>query len=465
MNLTRSMKLLAVCLIALAVVLAGCGSSDKSGANNASGTSNTSASGSTGETGDGGQQSGDNGKVTEITAVIYSNYEEAMKQVIEAFEQQHPNIKVKLFSSPFAQMMETIEIKMSTASDDVDLLFVDSPLTMNYSIKGYLEPLDDWLGIDPKQVWTQSTIDAGTYNGQLMAAPINSSSQVLYLNKDLFEANGVPLPAENERMTWEQLVEIGQKLTADTNGDGQTDIFGFSFDQVDRAYQLLPLVNSLGGQMMSEDGLKADGYTNSPEAVQAFQFYSDLFNKYKISPKIKKEETIEYFTSGKVAMFLAANHSLPRIKDSGINFAVTLHPYFEGGKVVTPTGAWGMGISKYSKNKEAAAEFLKFLTVERQGAEIFFQVAGTLPAQLELLNEIETNPVYEEFPNNILRIAAKESVETAVLRPKSPGYLEWETIINTAFEDIKFGSDVKKALDNAAYEVDRLLKKYEGTVN
>lgn len=458
MSLTRSMKFLAVCLLSLAVVLAGCGGSDKSSSNG-----NASSAGSSQETGS-GQKADDPSAVTEITAVIYSNYEDAINQVIEAFEKQHPNIRVNLFSSPFGQMMETIEIKMSTASDDVDLLFVDSPLTMNYSIKGYLEPLDDLLGVDPQQVWTQSTIDAGTYNGQLMAAPINSSSQVLYLNKEIFEANGVPLPAENERMTWEQLVEIGQQLTADTNGDGQTDIFGFSFDQVDRAYQLLPLVDSLGGRMMSEDGLRTDGYTNSPEAVQAFQFYSDLFNKYKISPRIKKEETIEYFTSGKVAMFLAANHSLPRIKSSGIPFAVTLHPYFEGGQVATPTGAWGMGISKYSRNKEAAAEFLKFLTVDRQGAEIFFEIAGTLPAHLELLNEIETSPVYEEFPDNVLRIAAKESVETAALRPKSPGYLEWETIINTTFEDIKFGADVKKALDNAAAEVDRLLKKYEGTV-
>jgi multiple sugar transport system substrate-binding protein len=456
MTRKKKCKLFVLSLISLAVILAGCGSSDKS-SNPASNTSNSA------QTGSGGQKSGDSEKVTDITAVIYSNYEEAMKKVVEEFEKQHPNIMVNLISSPFGQMMETIEIKMSTSSDDVDLLFVDSPLTMNYSIKGYLEPLDDLLGVDPKQVWIQSSIDAGTYKGQLVAAPLNSSSQVLYLNKDLFEANGVPLPAENERMTWEQLVEIGQKLTADTNGDGQTDIFGFSFDQVDRAYQLLPLVNSLGGQMMSDDGLKTEGYTNSPEAIQAYQFYSDLFNNYRISPKIKKEETIEYFTSGKVAMFLAANHSLPRIKSSGINFAVTLHPYFEGGQVVTPTGAWGMGISKFSKKKEAAAEFLKFLSADKQGAEIFFQIAGTLPAHLDLLNEIETDPAYDEFPNNILRIAAKESAETAVLRPKSPGYLEWETILNTTFEDIKFGTDVKKALDKAASEVDRLLKKYEGT--
>jgi len=261
----KKFKLIALSLISLAVILAGCGSSDKS-SNTASNASNST------QTGSGEQKSGDSDKITDITAVIYSNYEEAMRKVVEEFEKQHPNIRVNLISNPFSQMMETIEINMSTASNDIDLLFVDSPLTMNYSIKGYLEPLDDLLGVDPEQVWIQSSIDAGTYKGQLVAAPLNSSSQVLYLNKDLFEANGIPLPTENERMTWEQLVEIGQKLTADTNGDGQTDIFGFSFDQVDRAYQLLPLVNSLGGRMMSDDGLKTEGNRNSPEGVQALQF-------------------------------------------------------------------------------------------------------------------------------------------------------------------------------------------------
>jgi len=410
------------------------------------------------------QNGGTANGVTEISMVVYSNYEKAIKKAVEDFEKEHSNIKVKLISSPFSQMMETIEIKMNSKSDDLDVLFVDSPLTPNYTLKNYLEPLDQLLGVNPKEMWVQSSIDSASYNGKLMAAPMNSSSQVLYFNKDIFQQKGVPLPDPNMRMTWEQLVDIAKKLTYDTNGDAQPDVYGFSFDQIGRAYQLLPLSDSLGAKMLSDDGLTSAGYTNSPEAVQAFQFYGDLFNKHKVSPRIKKEEAIDYFTSGKVAMFLAANHSLPKIKDSKLNFGVTLHPYFEGKKIATPTGAWNIGISKYSKKKEAAAEFVKYLTADKRGAKTVFELAGTLPASLELLNEIDSDPKYANFPDNVIRIASKEARETAVLRPKSPGYLDWETNMNKAFEDIKHGSDVKKTLDTVVNQIDNQLKKYKSAV-
>ncbi len=90
-----------------------------------------------------------------------------------------------------------------------------------------------------------------------------------------------------------------------------------------------------------------------------------------------------------------------------------------------------------------------------------FEVGGTLPVNNELLDFIETDAAYDEFPNNVIRIAAKESRETAVPRPKTPGYLEWETNMNRAFENIKNGTDPKEALDRAASEIDNLLKKYE----
>ncbi len=209
--------------------------------------------------------------------------------------------------------------------------------------------------------------------------------------------------------------------------------------------------------------MKSAGYIDSPKSVQAFEFYSDLFNKLKVSPKIKREESIDYFTSGKVAMFLGANHNLPKLKESSINFGVALHPYFKGGKVATPTGAWNVGISKYSEKKEAAAEFIKFLTYG-EGAKIMFTVGGTLPAHTDILDEIEKDPTYAEFPNKVIRIAAKESRETAIPRPKSPGYLEWESNINQAFEDIKNGSDPKQALEGAAVIIDKQLEKYKGAV-
>lgn len=406
----------------------------------------------------GGNQQTSQG-ATEISFVAYSNYEAPLNKVIEEFEKQNENIKVKLQLSPFNQLMETIEIKLGSKSEDVDLLFVDSPLTTNYTLKGYLEPLDALLGNEAKDKWVPSAVESASYKDQLMSAPMNSSSIVLYYNNEIFKERGVTPPAADQRLTWEEIVELAQQLTYDTNGDGQSDVFGFSFDQIGRAFQLLALSDSAGVSLISEDGLSTSGFANSDEAVQAFQLYSDLFNKYKVSPKIKREEAIDYFVSGKIAMFLAPNHNLPKLKESGLDFGVSKHPYFADKKVATPTGAWNVGISKFSKKKEAAAEFLKYLTVG-DGAKIMFEVGGTLPVHNDLLSEIESDSKYDQLPDLVTRIAAIESKETAVPRPKTPGYLEWEKNMNDAFEDIKNGTDVKKALDSSVDVIDNLLKKY-----
>ncbi|MNW07116.1 hypothetical protein D3C71_2036600 [compost metagenome] len=63
-----------------------------------------------------------------------------------------------------------------------------------------------------------------------------------------------------------------------------------------------------------------------------------------------------------------------------------------------------------------------------------------------------------------MKLAAGEARETAAVRPKTPGYLEWENNVNKAFEDIKNGTDPKKALDDAATLIDSQLKKYQSVV-
>lgn len=455
-------------IAALTLVMAACG---KSGGDNSASTggnnSKTAESGTTGAGGSGGTSnaggsggtggSGADAKV-KLNFLAHSNYEAGLKGVIEAFTQENPNIEVNLELAPFSQLMESIEIKLGAATSDVDVLFVDSPLVVNYSVKDYLEPLDNWLPADAKQKWTNSAVETVSYNGSLMAAPMNNSSQVLYYNKDILEAKGIALPAQNERLTWEQVVEMAKKLTYN---DGEKQIYGFSFDRVDTSFQFLPLAQSLGATMLSEDGLTASGYTNSPEAIRAFQFYHDLFNTWGVSPKISQDESLNYFMSGNVALFAGLSHNVPKLVESGLNFGVTLFPYFEGGKIATPTGSWNIGISKYSEKKEAAAKFVEFLTLGK-GVGIMVEKGGIFPVHVDPLNKIMTDPAYGEFPNVVTRIAAEESQTTAAPRPKTPGYLDWDTNVSKALGEIKNGADPKSTIDSAVQVIDNLLKKYAG---
>ncbi|MFZ7942529.1 ABC transporter substrate-binding protein [Neobacillus sp. 19] len=397
-------------------------------------------------------------EVKTIHFLAHSNYEAPLKKVIEEFEKENPDIKVEMELAPFSQLMESIEIKLGSKASDTDLIFVDSPLVVNYSVKGYLEPLDKLLESESKKKWVKSALDTVTYKNQIMAAPMNNSSQVLFYNKDILTEKGIPLPKEDERLTWEEVIEKAKQLTYN---DGQQQVFGFSLDRVDTSFQFLPLAQGLGASMLSEDGLTTEGFTNSPKAMKAFTFYSDLYNKWKVSPKINQEESLDYFISGKVAMFLGLSHNLPKLVDSKLNFGVTLFPYFKDGEVATPTGSWNIGISKFSKNKKEAAKFLEYLTVGK-GAETMFEVGGTLPVHIDLLDKIFKDPMYNEFPKIVIKMSAEESRTTATPRPKTPGYLEWDTNVSKALKEIKNGTDPEAALDETVRIIDNLLKKYKG---
>jgi ABC-type glycerol-3-phosphate transport system substrate-binding protein len=404
----------------------------------------------------------------------------SVKKVIAAFEAQNPDIKVELDTYPFRDLFETIEVRMKAQDADVDLISVDVPLVASYSVRGYLAPLDEYFSKDEiEKTWVKPSWQAGTYQGSFMAAPQNSSSQFFYINRKLFQQYNVTSPkalepgkettydeiaaiAKNDRWTWDQVVDAAKKLTKDTKGDGKIDVWGFEFDQVSRLYQLQCLGESLGGPLVSPDGLKAEGYLNSNEWIKAAQWYSDLFNKWKVSPKnVSPAESPNLFASGKVAMFVGGEWNVPRFQEAGVDFAIAPFPYFSGGKPVTGTGSWHVGIAKASSHKAEAAKFVKFLTEEEQGSKIWFEAQGQLPATQELLTAIENAEKYRSFPNDAYLLGVYEARNSAVFRPVTPGYLQLEDIFFSTFEDIRNGVDPKVALDGAAGRVDRFLTQFK----
>ncbi len=417
--------------------------------------------------------------VTTVKWITLSDgaWPDSVKKVIAAFEAKNPDIKVQLDTYPFRQLFETIEVRMKAQDADVDLISVDVPLVASYTVRGYLAPLDEYFLKDEiENTWVKPSWQAGMYRGHFMAAPQNSSSQFLYINRKLFRDGGVTPPkalepektvdynevstiAKDDRWTWDQVVDAAKKLTK--SADGRTSIWGFEFDQVSRLYQLQCLGESLGQPMLSPDGLKAEGYLNSDAWVKAAQWYSDLFNQWKVSPKnVSPAESPSLFASGKVALFAGGEWNALRFKEAGVDFAVAPFPYFSGGRPVTGTGSWHVGIAKASQHKAEAAKFVKFLTEDEQGSKIWFDSQGQLPATQVLLTAIENAEKYRSFPVSAYLLGVYEARNTAVFRPVTPGYLQLEDIFFSTFEDIRDGAEPKHELTEAARRVDRFLAQF-----
>lgn len=386
---------------------------------------------------------------------------EILQPTFDLYEQQNPGVKINVEVLPFDKMFEAIEVRLGSGEDSIDALLVDCTVVANYALKGYLAPLENNLAPESPKNLTDAALDSVTVGDHIYALPLYSSCVQLYYNKDLFDAKGIAYPGSgvDQRMTWEQVVEVAQQLTY--TDDSGKQIYGLIFEQVNRPYQLLPLAQSLGAkQFVSDDGLTTTGYTNSPEMVEAGQFYSDTFNTWKISPKVGADESTNLFVSGQVAMFVGGSWQIPAMKSAELNFGYAPHPYFEGGVAVTPTGSWCAGVSAYSKNQAEAAKFVEFLTCNNGTAIQNFQLIKNLPSNIAALESIDTDPSYESFPDDVARLSAYESLNTAMARPKMAGYTEWQSIVEKAFSDMMNGADPQTALDAAVAEIDQQLQKY-----
>ncbi len=386
----------------------------------------------------------------------------AIQPVIDQFNKTHPGIHVVMQNLPFDQIFQQIQVRLSSGSSSPDVLDVDAPVVAAYGIQGFLAPLDAVFSKHDLAELIPAELRPCYYQGHLLALPINSSSQVLFYNKDLLKKAGIPFPPNDvhKRLTWQQVATDARKATFRSHG--QVTAWGFLIDQIDRPYQLLPLPESLGGRAISEDGLSVNGIITAPPWITAFTWYYNLFNTWKVSPTgATPAQTAPLFASGHAALFWGESrvaNLFTSSKDLHWGFAPT--PYFAGGKPVTPTDSWHLGVNRHSHNFAAAAEFVRYMTLGPGNDLWAKETAGFVPALVREARRIETDPATAAFPGNVQRLAVYEATHTAIPRPVTPGFTEYQNILTQAFDNIRSGQSAQAALSAAASQIDSALLKY-----
>ena len=111
------------------------------------------------------------------------------------------------------------------------------------------------------------------------------------------------------------------------------------------------------------------------------------------------------------------------------------------------------------KNPEAAAEFVKFMTIG-EGNDFWHEDVKSLSARTAVLEEEAESPEFQEFPDSIQLLAADESVNTSVIRPLMVGYSEYQDVFTACWEDIRNGGDPVETIDTYTAELNSLLAKY-----
>jgi multiple sugar transport system substrate-binding protein len=283
------------------------------------------------------------------------------QSIIADFEDQNPGILVQLEAIAGRDYYTRILTQIA-AKRAPDVMNIGDDAVPSFVKTGAFLPLDDCLAsldFDPG-VYLPGLLDPGTVDGQLYFLPKDYSTLAVYYNKALFDAAGVSYPEDG--WTWDDLLATAQALTQDTDGDGQTDIYGIQLP-ANWTTGFEYWVAAAGGSLISEDGASYVGYMDSPESIRAAQFYADLYNEYAVAPPPADLSAFgggnSDFDTGKAAMRLFG-----RWPQAGM----LENPNIDLGVVGTPSDAvdanilfWGgFGIASTTEHPAEACKFLSY---------------------------------------------------------------------------------------------------------
>ncbi|OJV93322.1 MULTISPECIES: ABC transporter substrate-binding protein [unclassified Microbacterium] len=395
----------------------------------------------------------------DVTITFLHIFGEGFDDAIAAFEDAHPNITVSSESVPFDQLVSQTQARLGSGDTSIDVIAVDPPRLPAMVTDGYLLDVSSDFA-DPPVSLSEPGVQSVTWEGKQYSYPLWSSDGFLLYNKALLEQAGITPPSSDDssRLTWEQVLADAQR--AKEAGAA----YGLGFEQVDRYYQLQPLIESFGATsgLGGEGNLTPD--VNSDDWKKWGKWYQQIHTSGLAPIGVDATQMPEMFTTGQIAYFVASSSRVKQFQDSPLadGWGVAPLPYFAGGEIYTPTDSWAVGVSAYSEHKDAAEEFGRFLSMSTDGGNLISQIYTLPPVNQD---------VYPDFIAGLEAIAPEpakamdslfpvDSEKHALHRPSSIGYVEFETVMNKAFSDIRNGGDVSGILDSAQQQLESQLAQY-----
>lgn len=402
------------------------------------------------------------GPKTELTMSIWAGVDEAkeFQAIIDQINSKATNYHITVQASP-----QEYWTKLQTAlagGTAADLLWVDLDHMSGLADKGSLLDLTDLVKNDKSHPATdltdyfQGPLDAATYKGKMYGLPWIDQPLVLYANLDLFKAANINPPTAE--WTWDDFLKAAQKLTIDGNSKTADDPafdpkttkqWGFTTNGADWPPSLMYIWQA-GGTTITPDFKSSP--VDSPQAVQATQWYADLSLKYHVTPtpsQVKDQGFDAMFMAGKVAMFVGgAADSLETRDTMKGNAQAFLVPKGPAGNRQTSAYIAFNAINAKTKNKDAAYAALADITDGIQHWKV--------PVPRKSLSTKEAiQKVQPKRPTGSID-AILAALPDAKAAPVFPNYAQWADTWGTQFIDPLFRG--KDTAANLAKKVRPLLE-------
>lgn len=366
--------------------------------------------------------------------------------LIGEWNRANPLQRVTLIQLPddaddqLAQLVANLQAK----SDVYDVMSLDVIWTAEFASAGWIIPLEAKLF--PLRDLLRPAVETAMYQGRLWAAPFTSNAELLYYRKDILARAGARPPR-----TWAQLAALARTVAP------RYGLWGYAGQFL--AYEGLTVnfaeaVQSAGGSILSADGTRVT--LNSAQSRAGLAFLVSGFRQGWIpQAALSYDEAAsqDAFEQGRL-LFLnnwpyvygLASKPGPGNKVAG-KFGVEALPGPDGPGSSSLGGA-NLAISAFSRHQRTALAFIRFLTSLPAQREVL--IHGSLPPVWTAL--YQERPLIRRFP--YLPVLEK-SILSAKPRPEVPEYNQLSLAIS---------SSVHRALMQSE-SVDAVISQLSGELN
>lgn len=300
-----------------------------------------------------------------------SSFESAFKAINEAFEAEHPDIKLNFQFSGTETAIDTA-VKSNSLPDVFFVQGNKTPKMDLYVESGALLPLDEY-GMDTSR-YGEDALEYAKVDGKLYASPpAFMDSQLIFYNKDIFEQEGLTVPN-----TFNEFVSLAAALK-------EKGITPFSLPgkaEFERAWLAFALMPALADDAVSAIN-EGNGTFKEESIIKAFQTIRDFADQGYFTKDLASVDNAGAqlaFTNGKTAMIADGTWNDPTFVGAGVNLGRFYIPT-ESGERIAPqsfSNATTYAVSAETKHPQQAAEYVKFLSGQK-AQQLFEDHTGAVP--------------------------------------------------------------------------------------
>jgi multiple sugar transport system substrate-binding protein len=375
---------------------------------------------------------------------------QTIAEIVSAFNDSQSKIHVTYKELPppssSTEVHQTLVQQLARRNGDPDVFTQDIIWIAEFAAAKWALPIDEYFKDSAKDYFS-GMVQACTWQGKLTALPWFVDSGMLYYRKDL---------GFNAPNTWQELIASAKQATS----SGSVK-FGFLWQAKQAEVlvcDLVSFIGSNGGAILQADG-KTVSIADEP-AVEAVQLMRDLISKEQITPadvlSWDEEPSRRPFTAGEAAFLrnwsyvwkISQSEAESKVVDK---VAVVPLPHFPNKKSAAALGGYQYGINASSKKREAAVEFVGWMSSPETQLRFATQL-GLCPTRAAVFDrpEIAKEQAFMQ--------PLKDVFLGAIPRPVTPKYPQVTLVLQSEISRALTNGNVKEALQTAKEKITTIVK-------